>query len=92
MDIESIKNWLIVEHEADDDVIKDLIESAKSELNLSGVSEYSDGEPGYPLYCLAIKYIVARDYETRGYTEQNPYTKQFNEKALENMILKLKSW
>ncbi|KTT82724.1 phage head-tail adapter protein [Mammaliicoccus sciuri] len=92
MDIESIKNWLIVEHEADDDVIKDLIASAKAELNLSGVSEYSAGEPGYPLYCLAIKYIVARDYETRGYTEQNPYTKQFNEKALENMILKLKSW
>lgn len=92
MDIDRIKEWLYVEHKLDDTEIKELIDSAESELDLSGVAKYKESERGYPLYCLAIKYIVARDYETRGFTEQNSYSKHFNEKALQNMILKLKAW
>ncbi|PCF86391.1 head-tail connector protein [Staphylococcus intermedius] len=92
MDVESIKTWLRVDYRFEDTLIKDIIESAKSELTLSGVPEYHEGEIGYPLYCTAIKYIIARDYESRGYSNDQSRTKMFNEKGLQKMILKLKKW
>ncbi|HBI1224138.1 TPA: head-tail connector protein, partial [Staphylococcus aureus] len=46
----------------------------------------------YPLFCTAIKYIIARDYESRGYSNDQSRSKVFNEKGLQKMILKLKKW
>lgn len=38
----------------------------------------------------AIKYIVTRDFETRGFITEIYKSKAFNEKTLQSMILKLK--
>ncbi|MCS4486381.1 head-tail connector protein [Staphylococcus americanisciuri] len=92
MDLQTIKQWLYIDHDLDDELIETLIASAKSELELSGVPLYSEREKEYPLYCIAIRYIIARDFETRGYIENNSYNKEFNDKALQSMILKLKNW
>ncbi|UXR83223.1 head-tail connector protein [Staphylococcus sp. IVB6214] len=92
MGLEEIKQWLYIDHNLDDKLIETLIASAESELELSGVPQYSKDDKGYPLYCIAIRYIIARDFETRGFIESNSYNKQFNEKALKSMILKLKNW
>ncbi|AVQ34419.1 phage gp6-like head-tail connector protein [Staphylococcus muscae] len=92
MELERVKNWLYLDHDLDDELVENLIASAKSELEMSGVPPYSENEKGYALYCIAVKYIISRDFETRGYIESNSYNKQFNEKALQSMILKLKQW
>ena len=39
----------------------------------------------------AIKYIVTRDFETRGFITEIYKSKAFNEKTLQSMILKLKN-
>ncbi|MEB8101050.1 head-tail connector protein [Staphylococcus xylosus] len=92
MDLEKIKSWLKVEYDFEDETISEIIESAMSELSLSGVPVYEKDALEYPLYCTAIKYIVARDYESRGYSNDQSKAKTFNERALQRMILKLKSW
>lgn len=92
MDLKTIKTWLKVDYSYEDGLISEIIESAKSELTLSGVPEYDDGDTEYPLYCTAIKYIIARDYESRGYSNDQSKAKTFNEKGLQKMILKLKKW
>ncbi|HDD0312035.1 TPA: phage gp6-like head-tail connector protein [Staphylococcus aureus] len=92
MNLDQIKLWLRVDHQFEDGLISSIIESAKSELQLSGVPEYGDKDPEYPLYCTAVKYIIARDYESRGYYNDHTKSKAFNEKGLHKMILKLKRW
>ena len=95
MNIESIKEWLRIDYNFEDKTILSILESAKEELHFSGVPEYKDGEVGYSLYCSAIKYIISRDYETRGFVKENYNSKDqksFNEKALQSFILKLKKW
>lgn len=92
MNVEDLKKWLRVDYKFEDDVIKELIESAKSELYLSGIPEYTESDKEYPLFVTALKYIVTRDFETRGFVADTYKTKTFNEKALKSMILKLKKW
>lgn len=95
MDLLNIKNWLRIDYDYDDNTIEDILVSAKEELLLSGVPEYKENEEGYALYCMAIKYIIARDYESRGYIKDSLNyrgQKTFNEKALHSFILKLKKW
>lgn len=92
MNLESIKTWLKVEYDFEDEVVKEIIESAKSELLLSGVPDYDKDTMEYPLFCTAIKYIVSRDYESRGYSNDQSKAKTFNERGLQRMILKLKKW
>lgn len=95
MNIESIKEWLRIDYSFEDTTILSILESAKEELYFSGVPEYNEDEVGYSLYCSAIKYIISRDYETRGFVKENYNSKDqksFNEKALQSFILKLKKW
>ncbi|MHD0382816.1 head-tail connector protein [Staphylococcus simulans] len=92
MHLDSIKLWLKVDYGYEDSLINELIESAISELKLSGVPEYEEGAAEYPLYKTAIKYIIARDFESRGYVGDGSKSKSFNDKALKNLILKLKEW
>ncbi|RIM88329.1 phage gp6-like head-tail connector protein [Staphylococcus xylosus] len=91
-EIEEIKYWLNIHFDCEDDLIDSLIESAKSELALSGVPDYSSKHKAYPLYVQAIRYIVSRDYETRGFVEYERINKGFNDKVLQSFILKLKAW
>lgn len=91
-DIEDIKYWLNISFDCEDDLIYSLIEGAKAELALSGVPNYSSEDKAYPLYMQAIKYIVSRDYETRGFVEYERINKGFNDKVLQSFILKLKAW
>ena len=35
-------------------------------------------------FCTAIKYIIARDYESRGYSNDQSRSKVFNEKDCKN--------
>lgn len=93
--MESIKEWLRIDYDFEDGTILSILESAKEELHLSGVPEYEEDEIGYSLYCSAIKYIISRDYETRGFVKENynsKVQKSFNEKALQSFVLKLKKW
>ncbi|MBF2751528.1 head-tail connector protein [Staphylococcus saprophyticus] len=92
MDIDRIKTWLKIEFDFENEMIEEIIESAKVELLLSGVPMYEKYTVEYSLYCTAVKYIVARDYESRGYTNDQSKSKTFNERALQRMILKLKKW
>lgn len=92
MDLKTIKTWLKVDYSYEDGLIEEIMDSAKSELTLSGVPEYHESDTEYPLYCTAIKYIIARDYESRGYSNDQSKAKTFNEKGLQKMILKLKKW
>lgn len=95
MDLRSIKEWLRIDYDYDNDTINEIISSAKEELLLSGVPEYKSDKVGYSLYCLAIKYIISRDYESRGYIKNstnNQSQQMFNDKALQSFILKLKKW
>lgn len=91
-DVEEIKVWLNINFDCENDLISLLIESAKSELALSGVPDYSSKHKAYPLYVQAIRYIVSRDYETRGFVEYERINKGFNDKVLQSFILKLKAW
>lgn len=90
MNLEDLKKWLRVDYNFEDSVITDLIESAKAELLLSGVPEYTESDKEYSLFMTAIKYIVTRDFETRGFITEIYKSKAFNEKTLQSMILKLK--
>ncbi len=63
MSLEEIKLWLRIDYNFENDLIEGLIQSAKSELLLSGVPDYDKDDLEYPLFCTAIKYIIARDYE-----------------------------
>lgn len=92
MSLEEIKLWLRIDYNFENDLIEGLIQSAKSELLLSGVPDYDKDDLEYPLFCTAIKYIIARDYESRGYSNDQSRSKVFNEKGLQKMILKLKMW
>lgn len=92
MELEEVKLWLKVDYDFEDDLIQSIIQSAEEELTFSGVPKYKKGDEGYALYTLAIKYIIARDYESRGYSNDNSKSKTFNERALQRMILKLKAW
>ncbi|OEL06895.1 phage head-tail adapter protein [Staphylococcus xylosus] len=91
-DVEEIKIWLNINFDCENDLISSLIESAKSELALSGVPRYSSEHKAYPLYVQAIRYIISRDYETRGFVEYERLNKGFNDKVLQSFILKLKKW
>lgn len=71
MSLEEIKLWLRIDYNFENDLIEGLIQSAKSELLLSGVPDYDKDDLEYPLFCTAIKYIIARDYESRGYSNDN---------------------
>ncbi|HGN7117996.1 TPA: head-tail connector protein [Staphylococcus aureus] len=95
MDLDEIKLWLRIDYNFEDDLIENIIQSAKSELQLSGVPDYEKSDLEYPLFCTAVKYIIARDYESRGYVSEQHRgnkNKEFNEKGLQKMILKLKKW
>lgn len=87
-----IKRWLNVDYDIEDEMLEDIIESAKSELSLSGVPQHNHNDEAYPLYCQAINYIVTRDYETRGFVEYERENKGFNDRVLQSFILKLKVW
>ncbi|MDK9867040.1 MULTISPECIES: head-tail connector protein [Staphylococcus] len=88
----SVKKWLNIDFDIENELLENLVEAAKSELYLSGVPFYSNKSKEYPLYCQAIKYIVSRDYETRGYVEYERQNKGFNDNTLQSFILKLKDW
>ncbi|MEE3689225.1 head-tail connector protein, partial [Escherichia coli] len=57
MSLEEIKLWLRIDYNFENDLIEGLIQSAKSELLLSGVPDYDKDALEYPLFCTAIKYI-----------------------------------
>lgn len=82
MSLEEIKLWLRIDYNFENDLIEGLIQSAKSELLLSGVPDYDKDDLEYPLFCTAIKYIIARDYESRGYSNDQSRSKVFNEKRI----------
>lgn len=67
VELESVKEYLLVDGSLQDDVIKDLILAAEQELNFSGVPS---SQIGKPLYNLAIKIMVARNFEDRASTEK----------------------
>lgn len=85
INLDKAKTWLRVDGTYEDDLIKDLIKEAVSELESSGVKERAEADGDYPLYSKAIKYIVIRDYEARGVEE-------IEDKVLQSFILKLKDW
>jgi len=91
-EINSVKKWLNIDFDIEDDFIENLVDAAKTELYLSGVHFYDKDSDEYPLYRQAINYIVSRDYETRGYVEYEREGKGFNDNALQSFILKLKDW
>lgn len=82
MSLEEIKLWLRIDYNFENDLIEGLIQSAKSELLLSGVPDYDKDDLEYPLFCTAIRYIIARDYESRGYSNDQSRSKVFNEKGI----------
>lgn len=49
MNLEDLKKWLRVDYNFEDSVITDLIESAKAELLLNGVPEYTESDEEYSL-------------------------------------------
>lgn len=49
MSLEEIKLWLRIDYSFEDDLIEGLIQSAKSELLLSGVPDYDKDDLEYPL-------------------------------------------
>ena len=50
MNLEDLKKWLKVDYNFEDSVITDLIESAKAELLLSGVPEYTESDKSIRFY------------------------------------------
>lgn len=82
--LEQVKSWLKIDDDDQDDELEDLITEATAELALAGVPEFDETEAAYPLYRKAIKYIITRDFETRGMDE-------YDSKILDSMILKLKA-
>lgn len=69
--LEEVKKYLLYEDlEAQDDVIKVLIDAAEAELSLSGVNKFTSSDKEFPLYKLAIQIIVARNFEDRASMEK----------------------
>lgn len=84
IELEKVKTWLKIDGPDFDDEILDLISEAQSELLLSGVPNVEETDPAYPLYRKALKYIVTRDFESRGMED-------FEDKTLTSLVLKLKA-
>lgn len=83
--LQDVKDFLRVDSDYEDGVIDALLSSAKVELALSGVLERSSDKFDYPLYETAVKIIVARDYEDRGFSEKES-------RIIDNIIWKLKDY
>ncbi|EYH13075.1 phage DNA packaging protein [Staphylococcus aureus W41765] len=54
MSLEEIKLWLRIDYNFENDLIEGLIQSAKSELLLSGVPDYDKDDLEYPLFCTGL--------------------------------------
>ncbi|WP_414056168.1 head-tail connector protein [Macrococcus equi] len=84
MELEKVKRWLKIDGSDFDEEISDLISEAQSELALSGVPNVLESDDAYPLYRKALKYIITRDFESRGMED-------FEDKTLTSLVLKLKA-
>lgn len=82
--LDQVKLWLKIDGNDEDELLKDLIEEAESELLLSGVPVIKSTNASYPLYKKAMRYIITRDYESRAMEE-------YEGKTLLSLILKLKA-
>ena len=61
MDLDEIKLYLRVDTEDDDTLIESLKETAEQYLTNAGVKSHYEN----PLYCTAIKMLIANWYDTR---------------------------
>lgn len=85
LELSDVKKFLRVDGSYEDSVIDSLIKSAVVELKLSGVKERKAESNEFPLYETAVKIIVSRDYEDRGFSDRDM-------RIIDSIILKLKDF
>lgn len=67
-ELDAMKEYLLIDGSLQDGVIKDLMAAAQEELKFSGVP---DSQKDSPLYNLAVKIMVSRNFEDRASTGKN---------------------
>lgn len=60
-----LKEFLREDGKLNDGLIEILQDSAEAELLASGVPEYTENDPEYPLYKICLFLMVSRDYDKR---------------------------
>lgn len=90
MSLEEIKLWLRIDYNFENDLIEGLIQSAKSELLLSGVPDYDKDDLEYPLFVQRLN-ISLQEIMKVVDTQMTNLEARCLMKRIAKMILKLKS-